>query len=213
MLTDALVVFDHLKHTVTILANADLRGAARRRARLRDGRRARSRRCARRSPGRCRARASRAAPREAPGFRVEHVARAASKRWSRGSSSTSTPATPSRSCPRSAGRRRCPVEAFSIYRGLRAVNPSPYMYFLDFGDFQIAGASPEPLLTVSGRHVSHQADRGHAPARRDPRGGPADRRRAARRREGARRARDARRPRAQRPRPRLRVRQRRASTS
>jgi anthranilate synthase component I len=42
-----------------------------------------------------------------------------------------------------------PVEAFSIYRGLRAVNPSPYMYFLDFGDFQVAGASPEPLLTVS----------------------------------------------------------------
>jgi anthranilate synthase component 1 len=47
-----------------------------------------------------------------------------------------------------------PVEAFSIYRGLRAVNPSPYMYYLDFGDFQVAGASPEPLLTVSGRHVS-----------------------------------------------------------
>ncbi|HEX3562513.1 MAG TPA: chorismate-binding protein, partial [Solirubrobacterales bacterium] len=32
----------------------------------------------------------------------------------------------------------CPVEAFSIYRGLRTVNPSPYMYFLDFGDFEIA---------------------------------------------------------------------------
>jgi anthranilate synthase component I len=47
-----------------------------------------------------------------------------------------------------------PVEAFSIYRGLRAINPSPYMYFLDFGDFQVAGASPEPLLTVGGRHVS-----------------------------------------------------------
>jgi len=43
------------------------------------------------------------------------------------------------------------VEAFSIYRGLRAVNPSPYMYFLEFGDFQIAGASPEPLVKVSGR--------------------------------------------------------------
>ncbi len=42
-----------------------------------------------------------------------------------------------------------PVQAFSIYRGLRAVNPSPYMYFLDFGDFQVVGASPEPLLTVS----------------------------------------------------------------
>jgi anthranilate synthase component I len=46
-----------------------------------------------------------------------------------------------------------PVEAFSIYRGLRAINPSPYMYFLDFGDFQIAGASPEPLVKVSGRRV------------------------------------------------------------
>jgi anthranilate synthase component I len=46
-----------------------------------------------------------------------------------------------------------PVESFSIYRGLRTVNPSPYMYFLDFGDFQLAGASPEPLVKVIGRHV------------------------------------------------------------
>jgi len=46
-----------------------------------------------------------------------------------------------------------PVEAFSIYRGLRTVNPSPYMYFLDFGDFQLAGASPEPLVKVTGRRV------------------------------------------------------------
>ncbi|HET7510537.1 MAG TPA: anthranilate synthase component I [Solirubrobacterales bacterium] len=46
-----------------------------------------------------------------------------------------------------------PVEAFSVYRGLRAVNPSPYMYFLEFGDFQLAGASPEPLVKVTGRQV------------------------------------------------------------
>jgi anthranilate synthase component I len=46
-----------------------------------------------------------------------------------------------------------PVESFSIYRGLRTVNPSPYMYFLDFGDFQLAGASPEPLVKVMGRRV------------------------------------------------------------
>jgi anthranilate synthase component I len=46
-----------------------------------------------------------------------------------------------------------PVEAFSIYRGLRTVNPSPYMYFLDFGDFEIAGASPEPLVKVTRRRV------------------------------------------------------------
>jgi anthranilate synthase component I len=46
-----------------------------------------------------------------------------------------------------------PAEAFSIYRGLRTINPSPYMYYLDFGDFQIAGASPEPLVKVSGGRV------------------------------------------------------------
>jgi anthranilate synthase component 1 len=46
-----------------------------------------------------------------------------------------------------------PVDGFSVYRGLRAVNPSPYMYFLDLGDFQLAGASPEPLLRVSGSRV------------------------------------------------------------
>jgi anthranilate synthase component 1 len=61
-----------------------------------------------------------------------------------------------------------PVEAFSIYRGLRAINPSPYMYFLDFGDFQVAGASPEPLLTVSGRHVSTKPIAGTRPRGASP---------------------------------------------
>jgi anthranilate synthase component I len=37
------------------------------------------------------------------------------------------------------------------------------MYFLDFGDFQIAGASPEPLLTVSGRRVSTRPIAGTRP--------------------------------------------------
>jgi anthranilate synthase component I len=69
----------------------------------------------------------------------------------------------------------CPVEPFSIYRGLRAVNPSPYMYFLDFGDFQIAGASPEPLVRVTGRRVETRPVAGTY-----PRGGDEeeDRRRA-----------------------------------
>jgi anthranilate synthase component 1 len=55
------------------------------------------------------------------------------------------------------------ADPFSIYRGLRVVNPSPYMYFLDFMDFQIAGASPEPLLTVTGRHVSTRPIAGTRP--------------------------------------------------
>ena len=55
------------------------------------------------------------------------------------------------------------ADPFSIYRGLRVVNPSPYMYFLDFVDFQIAGASPEPLLTVAGRHASTRPIAGTRP--------------------------------------------------
>jgi anthranilate synthase component I len=55
------------------------------------------------------------------------------------------------------------VDPFSVYRGLRVVNPSPYMYFLDFMDFQVVGASPEPLLTVHGRQVSTRPIAGTRP--------------------------------------------------
>ena len=55
------------------------------------------------------------------------------------------------------------AEALSIYRSLRSVNPSPYMYFLEFGDFQIAGASPEPLLKVNGDRVEIRPIAGTAP--------------------------------------------------
>ncbi|MGI9019404.1 MAG: anthranilate synthase component I [Solirubrobacterales bacterium] len=61
-----------------------------------------------------------------------------------------------------------PVEAFSIYRGLRTVNPSPYMYFLDFGDFQLAGASPEPLIKVTGRTVETRPIAGTYPRGASP---------------------------------------------
>lgn len=61
-----------------------------------------------------------------------------------------------------------PVSPFSVYRGLRAINPSPYMYFLDFGDFQIAGASPEPLLRVSGDRVETYPVAGTRPRTGNP---------------------------------------------
>jgi anthranilate synthase component 1 len=57
----------------------------------------------------------------------------------------------------------CPIAAFSIYRGLRAINPSPYMYFLDFEDFQIAGASPESLVKVGARRVEMRPIAGTRP--------------------------------------------------
>ncbi|MEA2388925.1 MAG: anthranilate synthase component [Thermoleophilaceae bacterium] len=57
----------------------------------------------------------------------------------------------------------CEVDAFSIYRGLRTINPSPYMYFLDFEDFQIAGASPESLVKVTGRRAQQRPIAGTRP--------------------------------------------------
>jgi anthranilate synthase component 1 len=152
MLSDLLVVFDHLKHTITILANADVDAEPDVEQAYAD---------AVRSIVEVRAQLAGPVPRpeRPPGRRVHPefhsnmtrerfeamVARIVeyiyagdafqvvpSQRWS----------------------APVPIEAFSIYRGLRAVNPSPYMYYLDFGDFQVAGASPEPLLTVNARHVS-----------------------------------------------------------
>jgi anthranilate synthase component 1 len=151
MLTDTLVIFDHLKHTITILANANLTvepdvelayaAAVETIRRIREALSGPVPRPPEPLP-----------PRQMPELRsnmiresfeamvariVEYIHAGdafqvvPSQRWS----------------------AVVPVEAFSIYRGLRAVNPSPYMYFLDFGDFQVAGASPEPLLTVTGSHV------------------------------------------------------------
>jgi anthranilate synthase component I len=165
MLTDGLLAFDHLKHTITILVNADLgaqpdleRAYAHAAEQIAQVREALAGPVPREPPRE---------PREMPAFesnmpredfeamvarivRYIHAGDAfqvvPSQRWSAAS----------------------PVEAFSIYRGLRAVNPSPYMYFLDFGDFQIAGASPEPLLTVNGRQVSTKPIAGTRPRGANP---------------------------------------------
>jgi anthranilate synthase component I len=45
------------------------------------------------------------------------------------------------------------ASAFDLYRVLRVINPSPYLYLLDLGDTQIVGSSPEALVQVQGRHV------------------------------------------------------------
>lgn len=42
----------------------------------------------------------------------------------------------------------------NVYRALRALNPSPYMYFIDLGDTQIVGSSPEVLVRVQNRRVT-----------------------------------------------------------
>ena len=48
------------------------------------------------------------------------------------------------------------ADPFDIYRVLRTLNPSPYMYFLRLADFDIVGCSPEALVTVSdGQAILH----------------------------------------------------------
>jgi anthranilate synthase component 1 len=45
------------------------------------------------------------------------------------------------------------VDVLGLYESLRAVNPSPYMYLLEFGDRSVVGASPETLVSVTGDRV------------------------------------------------------------
>jgi anthranilate synthase component 1 len=48
----------------------------------------------------------------------------------------------------------CTMEPFEAYRALRLLNPSPYMYFLEFGSRAIAGSSPEALVRLTGRQAA-----------------------------------------------------------
>ncbi|MDD9715362.1 anthranilate synthase component I [Dinoroseobacter sp. PD6] len=47
-----------------------------------------------------------------------------------------------------------PLPPFALYRSLRRTNPSPFMFYFNFGGFQIVGASPEILVRVFGREVT-----------------------------------------------------------
>ncbi|HWV24112.1 MAG TPA: anthranilate synthase component I [Thermomicrobiales bacterium] len=60
-----------------------------------------------------------------------------------------------------------PAHPFSLYRALRTVNPSPYMFFLDFADHQIVGASPELLVRVEDDTVSNHPIAGTRPRGKD----------------------------------------------
>jgi anthranilate synthase component 1 len=46
------------------------------------------------------------------------------------------------------------VPPFEVYRALRLLNPSPYMFFLEFGDLKVVGSSPEALVKLIGRAAS-----------------------------------------------------------
>jgi anthranilate synthase component I len=191
MLTDALVVFDHLKHTITILANADLEAEP-------DIERAFAK--AVQSINEVHECLSGPVPGGMPATPDGGMAATPASGMAATPDSETAPTNPAREAPRfqsNMSRERfegmvariveyihagdayqvvpsqrwsaeIPIESFSVYRGLRVVNPSPYMYFIDFGDFQVAGASPEPLLTVTGREVSTRPIAGTRPRGASP---------------------------------------------
>jgi len=59
------------------------------------------------------------------------------------------------------------VSAFEIYRALRAINPSPYMYFLRMNDVEVLGSSPEMLVRVSGDKLDYRPIAGTRPRGQD----------------------------------------------
>lgn len=66
-------------------------------------------------------------------------------------------------------RGKTNVPPFEVYRALRLLNPSPYMFFLDFGDLQVAGSSPEALVKLNAaaaslRPIAGTLPRGATPA-------------------------------------------------
>jgi anthranilate synthase component I len=59
------------------------------------------------------------------------------------------------------------VPPFNLYRALRTVNPSPYMYFLRMGDAHVLGSSPEMLVRVTGRKLEYRPIAGTHPRGKD----------------------------------------------
>ncbi|MDA8169128.1 MAG: anthranilate synthase component I [Nitrospiraceae bacterium] len=50
--------------------------------------------------------------------------------------------------------KRTQADPFDIYRALRVINPSPYMYFINTGDVRLVGSSPEILVRLEGRDIT-----------------------------------------------------------
>ena len=175
MLADTLVVFDHVKHRMRVLAHADLtahggdvdeayRDALHRIEAI--GKRLGSPGTL--TPGR--------APLTVPRGRVDDVPANVASTFTRHAyqdavtkareyvaSGDIIQVVPSQRLSRDVAAR-----PFTIYRALRAVNPSPYMYYLNLDDMQIAGASPEMLVQVEDGVIRTRPIAGTRPRGADP---------------------------------------------
>ena len=184
--TDLVLVFDHLTHTLSAIASLhtetpDLEGryriaeaaifealerTARPSAAEMAGPRGRGRRTAARRAGR------------RPSARSRRASAATSTSTpSRSPRTRSRPARRSRSCSPAASRSTCrptrrpapPLDGIGLYRALRRVNPSPYLFFVRTPTFEVVGASPELLLQVEGDRLTTHPIAGTRPRGADAR--------------------------------------------
>jgi len=163
MFFDRLLAFDHLRHQIHIIATADV-----------------SRETPKRAYGRARTDIAILERKLATGLKPEHWqmnndGRAARMKIKEGSSRARFVKSVERAKEYiSAGdifqvvlSQRLDfvpgVEPFNLYRALRTVNPSPYLYFLRFGDTHVLGSSPEMLVRVTGRKLEYRPIAGTHP--------------------------------------------------
>ena len=150
MLFDTVLAFDHVKHRILLIANARITPGDEPRVALPVRLRADRVPRARAGPAACRRRPPAAATRRSSTARTtreefEAAVRTAKEYIAAGDIYQVV-----------LSQRfdvRVTADPFTVYRALRHVNPSPYMYFLRVGDVSIVGASPEMLVRVEGRHV------------------------------------------------------------
>ena len=154
------VVFDHYTDSLTLV------GGELPRAPHRPGRGARRDRAAHRRPGlQLHGRLAHAAGSAGVRFRRRGVV--PGRRWS-SCAAKSSRATCSRRCCRGRLVIETALPALEAYRNLRSTNPSPYMFYLDYGDFQLFGASPEVHVKVADGRAAMRPIGGHAAARQGP---------------------------------------------
>jgi len=65
-------------------------------------------------------------------------------------------------------RGRSNVQPFEVYRAMRLLNPSPYMFYFNFDDIQVAGSSPEALVKLNGNKASLRPIAGTRPRGNSP---------------------------------------------
>ena len=148
---DRMVLFDHIRKTILVVAQAHVGPGRRSQGRLRGGvrpdrRAGRSAGRRRPRPGGARHRHRHRRSRSQP--RSNFTREPNMKRSCVIARNTSRPATSFRSFPASGSRSRRTADPFDIYRVLRVVNPSPFLFYLPYGDFALIGSSPEILVRV-----------------------------------------------------------------